>query len=145
MNNGEVREEAENYFGKKSLSSAHQNHPCHQCGDSLRSSSLLIQRQDQDRWVGRSGSSSPHPATHHPLPLGRRPNNEKIYDHPWSLLAPSPWATTRSSCTDLLECPKAWEPLLVGSSSSPPHRTSKYKASWDTVQNTDDQRTASTQ
>lgn len=95
--------------------------------------------------MGRSGSSSLHPATQHPLPLGRRPNNEKIYDHPWSLLALFPWETTRPSYTDLQECPKAPEPLLVGNSSSPLHLISKYKALGDAVQNMGDQRTQSNQ
>lgn len=74
------------------------------------------------------------PPPSRPLLLGRRPNNEKIYDHPWSLLAPFPWETTRSSCIDFQECPKAREPLLVGKSSSPLDRTSKYKTSRDTIQ-----------
>lgn len=81
-------------------------------------------------WIHQPTSSSPVPPPQ-PLPLsqGPQPNNGKIYDHPWSLLALFPWETTRSSCTDLQECPRAREPLLVGSHSSPLHHTSKYKTS----------------
>lgn len=120
------------------------NQPCDQCGDCLRSSSTGSTRTNG--WADPAPAAPTQPPTaHHPLPLGRRPNNEKIYDHPRSLLAPFPWETTRSSCTDLQECPKAREPLLVGNSSSLLHRISKYKASGDTVQNTGDQRTPSPQ
>lgn len=62
------------------------------------------------------------------------PNNKEIYDHLWSLLALFPWETTRSACTDLQECPKAWEPLLVGIDSSPLHCIGSYKAMWEYVQ-----------
>lgn len=80
--------------------------------------SLLLCRQDQDRWLGKSGFSHPHPPC---CPPPFEPSNEKIYEHPWSLLAPFPWETHRSPCTDFQECPTAWKPLLVGNSWTPLH------------------------
>lgn len=85
----------------------------------------LIYRRNQDISVGRSGSSSPHSYCHSP-PHASGPNNEKIYNLPCGLLATFPWETTRSSCTDLQECPKAWEPQLVGNSSSSLHCINTY-------------------
>lgn len=78
------------------------------CNDHFRRRKLIYS-QNQDRRVGRSGSGSPHPHNR-PLPPASGPNNEEIYDHPCGLLALFPWETTRSSCTDLQECPDSWEP-----------------------------------
>lgn len=56
-----------------------------------------------------------------PPPLPPKPNNDKIYDGPRSLLALSPGRPLHLTHTDFQECPGAWELLLVGNSSSPLH------------------------
>lgn len=64
-----------------------------------------------------------------PTPLfPPKPNNEKIYDGPGSLLALSPGRPLGLTHTDFQECPGAWELLLVGNCSSPLHEdTQSYR------------------
>lgn len=65
-------------------------------------------RSRTDGWADPTLKAPTHTIAHCPLASG--PNNEEIYDHPCGLLALFPWETTRSSYTDLQECPNSWEP-----------------------------------